>query len=100
MDHYSPIADSGEGQDLGLGDGEIMLTSKATMFFRINRYENDCVPIADSSLPDGWRYGEGSGTADRADGHPWSRGPSQGLPSGVRPFRSFLTEIETQLVPN
>jgi hypothetical protein len=46
MDHYSPIADSGPGPGAGRWRG---FTSKATMFFRINRYENDSVPIADSS---------------------------------------------------
>jgi hypothetical protein len=62
--------------DRGLGDGEIemMFTSKATMFFRINRYENDCVPIADSSRPDGCRHGKGSGTADRG----WSSDATTG----------------------
>jgi hypothetical protein len=45
----SSLDDSADGPGPGGWETERCFTSKATMFFRINRYENDCVPIADSS---------------------------------------------------
>ena len=60
MDQYAPIADSGPRPGVGRRRG---FTSKATMFFRINRYENYGVPIAD--FTSAWVFDATARAADR-----------------------------------